>query len=47
MSLKLISEYHLCCIMKYSVAVAVALGCGLVVGMMMLAQKVVGGSVEV
>ena len=41
------SEDYLHCIMKCSVAVVVTLGCSLVVGVTMLAQKVVGGSIEV
>ena len=45
-SLKLMSEGHLCHIMKCSIAVVVALGCSLVVGAMMLAQEVVGGGIE-
>ena len=45
-SLKLTGEDHLHCITKCSIAVAVALGHGLVVGMMMLVQKAVGSSIE-
>ena len=47
MSLKLTGEGHLCHIMKCSVAIVVTLGHSLVVGVTMLAQEVVGGSVEV
>ena len=47
MSLKLIGEGPLCCIIKHSVAVVVALSCSLVIGVTVLVQKVVGSSVEV
>ena len=47
MSLELTGEGPLRHITKRSIAVAVALGCSLVVGVMMLAQEAVGGSVEV
>ena len=47
MSLKLTGEDSLCCIMKCSVVGVVALGCSLVVGMIMLVQEVVDGGVEI
>ena len=40
-------ENSLCHIMKHSVVIAVTLGCGLVVGVMVLAQEVVGSGIEV
>ena len=46
-SLKLTDEDSLCCIIKCSVVIAVALSCSLVVGVTMLVQEVVGGGVEV
>ena len=47
MSLKLTGEDPLCHITKHSIAVVVTLGHSLVVGMTMLAQKAVGGGIEV
>ena len=47
MNLKFTGENQLYHIMKHSVVIAVTLGYSLVVGMTMLAQKAVGGSIEV
>ena len=47
MSLKLTGEGSLCCIIKCSIAVVVALGHSLVVGVTVLAQEAVGGGIEV
>ena len=47
MSLKFTGEYHLYHIIKCSVAVVVTLSCSLVVGVMMLAQEMIGDGVEI
>ena len=46
MSLKLMNEGSLCCIIKCSVAIAVTLVHHLIVDMMMLMKEVVGGGVK-
>ena len=46
MSLKLVNEGHLCCIVKCSVVIAVLLACCLIVGAMMLAKEVVDDGIE-
>ena len=46
-SLKFTGEDHLHCITKYSVVIVVTLNHSLIVGVMMLVQKVVGGSIKV
>ena len=45
-SLKLTDEGHLGHILKHSIAVMVTLGCHLIVGVMMLMEEVVDGSIE-
>ena len=46
MSLKLVSESHLHCIMKCNIVVAVPLTCHLIIGMTVLMKELVDGDIE-